>query len=75
MRNFAAAAPLNNWLVIQPKPGINTDGLFAVLEELAASPALEGGSRHYGKGLWKLEPRELRDVPLPASAARLLPGG
>lgn len=75
VRNFAAAAPLNNWLVIQPKPGIDTDGLFAVLEELAGSPALEGGSRHYGKGLWKLEPRELRDVALPASAARLLPGG
>lgn len=72
VRNLAGAAPLNNWLVIQPNAGVDADRLFGVLEELAESRALEEGSRHYGKGLWKLEPSELRDLPLPSSAARLL---
>ena len=51
------------------------DELFVVLEELGESTPLEEGSRHYGKGLWKLEPHELRDRPLPSSASPLLPVG
>ncbi len=73
VRNLAGAAPLNNWLAIQPRAGVEADRLFAVLEELAESTALEEDSRHYGKGLWKLEPRELRDLTLPPSASRLTP--
>jgi adenine-specific DNA-methyltransferase len=72
VRNLAGAAPLNNWLVIRPNPGIDHDELFAVLEELGDSTSLESGSRHYGKGLWKLEPRELSGLALPESASRLL---
>lgn len=75
VRNLAGAAPLNNWLVVQPKPGVDADELFAVLEQLGESTPLEEGSRHYGKGLWKLEPHELRDLPLPSSASPLLPVG
>ncbi len=72
VRNLAGAAPLNNWLIIRPNPGIDADKLFAVLEELGDSTSLESGSRHYGKGLWKLEPRELSGLTLPDSASRLL---
>ncbi len=68
VRNLAEAAPLNNWLVIRPNPGVDPDELFAVLEDLGDSTSLESGSRHYGKGLWKLEPRELSGLALPGSA-------
>jgi hypothetical protein len=73
VRNHALAAPLNNWLVIQPKPGVDADALFQVLQHVSASPALRENSRHYGKGLWKLEPLELRELPLPAAARGLKP--
>jgi adenine-specific DNA-methyltransferase len=72
VRNLAGAAPLNNWLVIRPNRGIDPDELFSVLQELGDSTSLESGSRHYGKGLWKLEPRELSALALPGSASRLV---
>jgi adenine-specific DNA-methyltransferase len=73
VRNEAGATPLNNWLAIRPLPGVEVNELFAILQELAQSMAMEDESRHYGKGLWKLEPSELRDLVLPASAAALRP--
>ena len=73
VRNRALAAPLNNWLVIQPKPGVAADALFDVLEQLSDSSALREDSRHYGNGLWKLEPLELRELPLPGAARGLKP--
>ena len=72
VRNLAKAAPLNNWLVIRPNPGVDPDEMFAVLQKLGDSTSLESGSRHYGKGLWKLEPRELSGLALPESASRLV---
>lgn len=72
VRNRALAAPLNNWLAIQPKPGVDADALFDVLQQVSGSSALREDSRHYGKGLWKLEPFELRDLPLPAAAGSLM---
>jgi adenine-specific DNA-methyltransferase len=72
VRNHARASPLNNWLVIQPHPGVDPDALFEILRTMEAAP-LERGSRHYGKGLWKLEPSELRDIGLPTAAASLRP--
>ena len=71
VRNLANAVPLNNWLVIRPNPDIDPDELFAVLEEFGESTSIETDSRHYGDGLWKLEPRELSHITLPASASRL----
>ncbi len=71
VRNHALAAPLNNWLVIQPNPGVDADALFGVLQQVSNSPSLREGSRHYGTGLWKLEPLELRELPLPAAARSL----
>jgi adenine-specific DNA-methyltransferase len=73
VRNRALAAPLNNWLVIQPKTGVDADALFCLLQQVSDSSALREDSRHYGKGLWKLEPLELRELPLPAAARRLKP--
>ncbi len=73
VRNVAEAAPLNNWLLIQPKVGVNPDKLFAVLQELGKSTMMEHESRHYGKGLWKLEPGELSELMLPKHACALLP--
>ena len=73
VRNVAEAAPLNNWLLIQPKVGVDPDKLFAVLQELGKSTMMEHESRHYGKGLWKLEPGELSELMLPKHACALLP--
>lgn len=74
VRNRALAAPLNNWLVIQPKAGVDPDALFDVLPRLSRSDATQEGSRHYGRGLWKLEPKELHDLVLADAAAALLDG-
>lgn len=74
VRNRIDAVPLNNWLAIQPKDGIDADELFAVLQEGSVAERLAEQSRHYGNGLWKLEPSELRAVVLPPSARMLLPG-
>jgi adenine-specific DNA-methyltransferase len=65
VRNRAGAIPLNNWLVIEPLNGINADGLFATLKA-ASDVALRTHAREYGNGLWKLEPSELKRLPLPA---------
>lgn len=75
VRNLADAVPLNNWLVIQPHLGVDADRLFVVLEQLCKSTTFEGDCRDYGNGLWKLEPRELRDLLLPGANPRLLASG
>lgn len=73
VRNRIDAVPLNNWLAIQPKHGVGPDELFAVLHEGSVAERLAEQSRHYGNGLWKLEPGDLRAVVLPPSARMLLP--
>jgi adenine-specific DNA-methyltransferase len=64
VRNRAGAIPLNNWLVIEPLSGVDPDVLFAALNE-ASEAALRNDAREYGNGLWKLEPSELRRLPVP----------
>ena len=64
VRNRAGAIPLNNWLVIEPLNGVDPDVLFAALKE-ASEAALRSDAREYGNGLWKLEPSELKRLPLP----------
>jgi len=63
VRNRAGAIPLNNWLVIEPRNGVDPDVLFARLRE-ASEAALRTNAREYGNGLWKLEPSELKRLPL-----------
>lgn len=65
VRNRAGAVPLNNWLIVEPKPGINADRLFETLTSVAFIERLADHSRVYGGGLWKLEPKELEAVRLP----------
>jgi adenine-specific DNA-methyltransferase len=62
VRNRAGAIPLNNWLVIEPRAGVNPAALFAALQE--ATDALRPDAREYGNGLWKLEPSELKQLQL-----------
>lgn len=63
--NDAHAVPLNTWLVIRPKDGVDLDKLVRALSsDSVARLALER-SRHYGHGLWKLEPSELKQLPIP----------
>jgi adenine-specific DNA-methyltransferase len=64
VRNRAGAIPLNNWLVIEPLSGVDPDVLFAALKE-ASETALRADAREYGSGLWKLEPSELKLLPVP----------
>jgi hypothetical protein len=73
VRNHIDAVPLNNWLAIQPKDGVDADELFAVLQENSVAERLAEHSRLYGNGLWKLEPGDLRAVVLPPTAKTLLP--
>jgi hypothetical protein len=65
VRNGINGVPLNNWLVIQPHRGIDSDALFAALLEPAVRDRLHSDSRRYGNGLWKLEPSELKRLCLP----------
>jgi hypothetical protein len=64
VRNRAGAIPLNNWLVIEPLDGVDAETLFSALRE-ASEAVLRADAREYGNGLWKLEPSELKRLPLP----------
>ena len=62
VRNRADAIPLNNWLVIEPFDGVDSEELFSALQRATAD--LRQDAREYGNGLWKLEPSELRRLGL-----------
>lgn len=64
VHNPLDAVPLNNWLVIQPHEGIDHEALVAALREPAIEGRLHDDARRYGKGLWKLEPAELKALRL-----------
>jgi hypothetical protein len=64
VRNHVGAVPLNNWLAIQPRAGVDVEALFGALQ-LAGASVLRRNAREYGNGLWKLEPSELRSLALP----------
>lgn len=64
VRNRAAAIPLNNWLAIRPRGDVDVEALFDALQRLGER-TLRPDAREYGNGLWKLEPSELRKLPLP----------
>lgn len=64
VRNHVNAVPLNNWLIIEPKEGVDPDVLYEALTSKAAMAQLEERARVYGGGLWKLEPSELSEIRL-----------
>jgi SAM-dependent methyltransferase len=72
VRNYAEGVPLNSWLVIRPRPGVNADDLFELLSSKRVTARLQDGARVYGKGLWKLEPTQLLDAWLPNDALDLI---
>jgi adenine-specific DNA-methyltransferase len=65
VRNTAGAVPLNNWLIVEPKPGVDPDLLYAALTKDKVMKSLASQARVYGGGLWKLEPSELMEIRLP----------
>jgi adenine-specific DNA-methyltransferase len=71
VRNHIGAVPLNSWLAVNPKPGVDTDQLFAILRSKPVLNRLAEQSRLYGNGLWKLEPNDLRAIVLPPGASVL----
>ena len=62
VRNLAAAVPLNNWLIIEPREGVDPDALHKALTSRSVREQLDERRRVYGGGLWKLEPSELVEV-------------
>lgn len=69
VRNLAAAVPLNNWIVIEPKQGVDPDALFDSLQAPSIIGQLHEKRRIYGRGLWKVEPGELGQVRVTLGAA------
>lgn len=72
VRNYAEAVPLNTWLVIRPHEGVDADELFRLLCSPEVVSRLADGATVYGKGLWKLEPSQLKDAWLPRDSSDLL---
>lgn len=62
VRNSANAIPLNNWLRIIPKPGVDVDKLLFELTRPEVSREIRSHGREYGNGMWKLEPSDLLGV-------------
>ncbi len=59
IRNRAGAVPLNTFLIVEPKPGVDPDQLCDILNRSETIAQLEALRRNYGGGLWKLEPGEV----------------
>jgi adenine-specific DNA-methyltransferase len=62
IRNRANAVPLNTFLIVEPKEGIDPDKLCAALNDRFVIDQLGDHRRTYGGGLWKLEPREVESL-------------
>jgi len=65
VRNDANAIPLNNWLRIIPKPGVDARKLLFELTQPGVSREIRSRGRNYGNGMWKLEPSDLLGVHIP----------
>jgi len=63
--NEAEALPLNNWLVVEPVDRVDSRHLFELLSSKTFGAQLSDRARHYGNGLWKLEPSELEQISVP----------
>lgn len=72
VRNEAEAVPLNSWLVVRPRDGVDVEALFQLLCSPKVIERLPEDARVYGEGLWKLEPSQLLDAWLPNEALELV---
>jgi adenine-specific DNA-methyltransferase len=68
VRNKLGAVVLNNWLAIDPLPGVDVEVLFAILNSATVLKGLRRHAREYGNDMWKLEPSELSDIRLPVGS-------
>ena len=75
VRNRANAVPLNTWLVVEPFASIDVDVLFTGLSDRSVVAQAQANGRHYGSGLWKLEPCELERLWVPATVSSALESG
>lgn len=62
IRNRSEAVPLNTFLIVEPKNGIDPDELCVALNSQFVRDQLAHDRRNYGGGLWKLEPREVEEL-------------
>ena len=62
IRNEAGAVPLNTFLIVEPKAGVDVDELWEVLRSPHVGRQIKQARRNYGGGLWKIEPRELGQI-------------
>lgn len=62
IRNYAKAVPLNTFLIVEPKEGVDPDTLCAALNGKFVLDQLNHDRRNYGGGLWKLEPSEVEEL-------------
>jgi adenine-specific DNA-methyltransferase len=62
IRNRAKAVPLNTFLIVEPREGVDPDALCAALNSKFVLDQLTHDRRNYGGGLWKLEPREVEEL-------------
>ena len=62
IRNCAKAVPLNTFLIVEPKDGVDPDTFCAALNSKFVLDQLTHDRRNYGGGLWKLEPREVEEL-------------
>lgn len=67
MRNLIGAVPLNNWIAILPRNGVDPDQLVEALRSPQFIVTLKEHAREYGNGLWKIEPSEIQNLRLPDS--------
>ena len=67
IRNRAKAVPLNTFLIVEPKEGVDPDDLCAALNGRFVLDQLAHDRRNYGGGLWKLEPREVEELKVKLS--------
>lgn len=67
IRNHAKAVPLNTFLIVEPKDGIDPDELCTALNSQFVRDQLAHDRRNYGGGLWKLEPREVEELKVELS--------
>jgi adenine-specific DNA-methyltransferase len=65
IRNEAGARCMTSLLNLWVKEGVDADGLRAVLEDEANAEILRAFGRTYGGGLGKIEPNDLRRLPVP----------
>lgn len=70
-RNRTDAVALNNWFIIEPHNGVDADALYELLSSKVVAARLMRRRRVYGRGLWKVEPKELAALDLGPEASNL----